>query len=106
MQLVALLETKSNKILRNVKTRWLSMLAPVVRIFTEYRPILVEFQQHAGVKKPKMIVVKCFSHMRNVAVLLSLACIMSMLKLANKLMKYAQQANVFICNYLVAIKKL
>jgi hypothetical protein len=53
-----------------------------------------------------MIAVKCFSHLRDVAVFLSLAYIMLILKLVNKLMKYAQQANVFICDYLVAIKKL
>jgi hypothetical protein len=82
------------------------MLAPAVRIFTKYRPLLVEFQQHAKVRKPKMIAMKRFSHLRDVAVLPNLSCIMPILKLANKLMKYAQQLDVFICNYLVAIKKL
>jgi hypothetical protein len=31
------------------------MMVPAVRIFTEYRPLLVEFQQHVEVMKPKMI---------------------------------------------------
>jgi hypothetical protein len=106
VQLATLLESKGNKILRKVKTLWLGMLALAVRIFTKYRPLLVEFQQHVEVRKPKMIDMKCFSHLRDVAVLLSLSCIMPMLKLANKLMKYAQQVDVFICDYLVAIKKL
>ena len=106
VQLAALLDSKGNKILRNVKTRWLSMLAPAVRILNEYRPLLVEFQKHTEVRKPKQIALKCFSHLRDVGVLLSLACVMPMLKLTNTLMKYAQQADVFICDYLVAVKKL
>jgi hypothetical protein len=65
-------------------------MLPALKIFTENKPLLVEFEQHAEVRKPKMIVVKCFSHLRDVVVLLSLACIMPMLKLTNKLMKYVQ----------------
>jgi hypothetical protein len=34
------LETKGNKILKNVKTRWMSMLDPLKKITAEYRPLL------------------------------------------------------------------
>ena len=90
VHLATLLESKSNKILQKVKMLWLGMLVLAVRIFTKYKPLLVEFQQHAKVRKPKMINVNCFSHLRDVAVLLSFSCIMPVLKLANKLIKYVQ----------------
>jgi hypothetical protein len=37
-----MLETKGNKILENVKTRWISMLNPVERLKVEYKTLLVK----------------------------------------------------------------
>ena len=53
-----------------LEDKGLNKLAPVVRIFIEYRPLLIEFQQHAKVRKPKMIAMKRFNHLRDVAFLL------------------------------------
>jgi hypothetical protein len=38
------METKGNKILKNVKTRWMSMLDPLKRIMVEYKPFLAIMQ--------------------------------------------------------------
>jgi hypothetical protein len=38
------METKGNKILKNVKTQWISMLDPLKRIIVEYKPFLVIMQ--------------------------------------------------------------
>jgi hypothetical protein len=38
------LETKGNKILKNVKTRWMSMLDPWKRIMAKYHPLLAMMQ--------------------------------------------------------------
>jgi hypothetical protein len=43
-RLAETLETKGNKIFKNVKTRWMSMLDPLKRIMTEYPPLLVVMQ--------------------------------------------------------------
>jgi hypothetical protein len=88
VKLAELLNSKGNKILRNIKTRWLSMLAPAVRIMNEYRPLLVKMSKDAGVKKPTALATKCFQHLTDIQVLLGLAAILPMLRLANKLMKY------------------
>jgi hypothetical protein len=39
-RLAQILKTKGNKIFKNVKTRWMSMLDPLKRIIVEYRPLL------------------------------------------------------------------
>jgi hypothetical protein len=43
-RLVQTLETKGNKILENVKTRWMSMLDPLNMIMAKYRLSLVVMQ--------------------------------------------------------------
>jgi hypothetical protein len=61
LKLVEVMETKGLKILRNIKTCWISMLARIVRVMNEYRTLLVKFQQDSSVRKPKKIAVKCFT---------------------------------------------
>jgi hypothetical protein len=41
-KLVELIGTKGNKLLKNVKTRWIFMLSPTKRVFVEYRPLIVK----------------------------------------------------------------
>ncbi len=43
-RLVQTLESKGNKILKNVKTRWMSMLDPWKRIMSKYHPMLAMMQ--------------------------------------------------------------
>jgi hypothetical protein len=43
-RLAQTLETKENKIFKNVKTRWMSMLDPLKRIMTKYCLLLVIMQ--------------------------------------------------------------
>jgi hypothetical protein len=43
-RLAQILEAKGNKILKNVKTKWMSMLDPLKRIMVEYRLLLVVMQ--------------------------------------------------------------
>jgi hypothetical protein len=81
LKLVEVMETKGLKILRNIKTRWISMLAPAVRVMNEYRMLLLKFQQDSSMGKPKKIVVKCFTNLVDVQTVIGLACIMPMLRL-------------------------
>jgi len=43
-RLAQTLETKGNKILKNVKTRWMSMLNPLKKIMAKYCPLLTVMQ--------------------------------------------------------------
>jgi hypothetical protein len=106
LKLVEVMETKGLKILRNIKTRWISMLAPAVRVMNEYRMLLLKFQQDSSMGKPKKIVVKCFTNLVDVQTVIGLACIMPMLRLTQSLMKYAQRNSIFVCDFLAGVKIL
>ena len=106
LKLAELMETKGLKILRNIKTRWISMLAPAVRVMNEYRTLLVKFQQDSSVRKPKKIAVKCFTNLVDVQTVIGLACMMPMLRLTQSFMKYAQRNNVFVCDFLARMNTL
>jgi hypothetical protein len=77
------------------------MLAPATRLMNEYKHVLAKLHQDATLKKPKKIAEKCYSGLRDVQIVLGLACLMP-----NSLMKYAQQTDVFVCDYLGAVKQL
>jgi hypothetical protein len=68
VKLVELLDSKGNKILRNIKTRWLSMMEPVVTIMNKYRPLLVKLSKEAEVRRPKQLATTCFQHIMDVQV--------------------------------------
>jgi hypothetical protein len=89
LKLVEVMETKGSKILKNIKTRWISMLALDVRVINEYKKLFVKFQQDSSLRKPKKIAMKCFTYLVDVQTVLRLACIMPMLRLTQSLMKYA-----------------
>ncbi len=40
-KLVKILDTKGNVIMKNMKTKWMSMLEPLKRIVVKYRSLLV-----------------------------------------------------------------
>jgi hypothetical protein len=82
------------------------MLVPTVRLMNEYKPLLVKMHLDANVRKPKELGVKCFSGLRDVQIIIGLASLMPMLQLANKLIKYSQGNEVFVCDYLAAVKQL
>ncbi len=41
-KLAEIMETQSNKVLKNVKTRWILMLEPTKRVMSEYRTLVVK----------------------------------------------------------------
>jgi hypothetical protein len=106
LKLAELMETKGLKILRNIKTRWISMLVPTVRVMNEYRTLLVKFHQDSNMRKLKKIAVKCFTNLVDVQIVIGLAYIMPMLRLTQSLMKYAQRNDVFVCDFLAGVKTL
>lgn len=46
-KLAALMQTKGNKIQRNIKTHWISMLSPAQRLINEYKTLIIKIAEDA-----------------------------------------------------------
>jgi hypothetical protein len=46
-KLAKIMETKGNKILRNTKTRWISMVNPIKHVLSEYHTFLMKMAMDA-----------------------------------------------------------
>ena len=51
VKLVELVETKGLKLLKNVKTRWISLIEPLRRIIQEYRVLLTNMKEDSDSKE-------------------------------------------------------
>lgn len=81
------------KVLRNVPTRWLSQLAPVMRVWEEMQGIVLCFFR---MPLPDMAGEHCFDQLTNVMVLSAVAALLPLLRCLNALVKVCQQADVFV----------
>jgi hypothetical protein len=82
------------------------MLAPVVRLMNEYKPLKAKLHVDATALKSKNIARKCYNGLTDIQIVVGLACILPMLWAASSLMKAAQCNDVFIFDYLAAVKTL
>jgi hypothetical protein len=100
-KLAEVVETEGLKILKHVQTRWISLLEPLKRISAEYKTLIVKFAQDApkesGAKKNLTLLL-------DVATLLALPCILPLLECIQSLIKFAQSRNVFISDFIAAVK--
>lgn len=101
VKLSEVIQIKGLKILKNIKTRWLSMLSPIVRVMNEYRMLLMKMEQDSATTNITKI---CIDHLTDVQIVVGLACLMPMLQSVHVLMQYAQKSDAFICDFLVAAK--
>jgi hypothetical protein len=62
--------------------------------------------EDATKKKPLKLVVTYNNHLTDIKIVVGMACLMPMLRGANKLMKLAQANDAYVCEYLIAVKKL
>ena len=106
-KLADLMETKGNKMLRNVETRWISIRSLAQKIMSEYKTLLVKmgvdmeaFAGHKGNATPT----ENFEMLADVEVLLSLACFIPMVNAVHCLIKLSQARDIFICDFMQAIK--
>jgi hypothetical protein len=77
-KLVEVMETKGLKILRNIKTRWISMLSPAIRAMNEYRTLLVKMLEDSKLKKEKVQAKNatiCLNHLTDIQIVLGLTSI-------------------------------
>jgi hypothetical protein len=101
VKLAEVMETKGLKILKNIKTQWISMLSLAIRVMNKYKTLLVKISQDVETMATAKT---CFSDFTDIRIVLGLACIMPMLCTVHSLMQYAQKNDVFICDFLAAIK--
>ncbi len=109
-KLVALMETKGNKMLRNVTTRWISMRSPAMRVLDEYKTLIMKMgldMTPSGEKqkqKVTSIAADNFDTLVDLEVLLSLSVIQPLLSCVHVLMKFSQARDVFICDFIASVK--
>jgi hypothetical protein len=100
VKLVESVQTKGLKILKNVKMQSFSILSSTMRIMNEYQTLFVKMQQDSSTST---IVKTNFDHLPNVQILLGLACFLPMLWSVHSFMQFAQNFDVFVCDYFVSI---
>jgi len=96
-----LMATKGNKIIWNVKTRWISMLSPTKRVMVEYKTLLMKITLDNPTNQQAML---NYEHLCDIHILLGLACILPLLESVHALIKFAQSKDVFVCDLVVPIK--
>ena len=110
-KLVDVVETGGLKLLRNVKTQWISVLEPLKRIMLEYKTLIVKMAEDTVVKNPNVKEKEVSAKARNnldllcdVGTLLALLCLTPLLESVESLIKFAQSPNVFVSDYVAAVK--
>jgi hypothetical protein len=99
VRLAEKLDTSGNKILQNVKPRWISMLGPMVRILEEYKTLVANMDECDTELGKKNLALLC-----DFESLLSLPAMIPLLDCVNDLIKFAQSRSVFICDFVTAVK--
>jgi hypothetical protein len=77
------------------------MLAPLKRVGKKYKTLIIKMAANNGfVEATKTYLV----NLCDVGTILGLPCILLMLEFVNAFMKFAQARDVFVCDYILAIK--
>jgi len=100
-KLVNLFNMKGNKILRNVKTHYISMFFPSKIIYSKYQPLIMKMH----VESPKNDTTsKNLSVLYDMEFLLGLPCLLSLFECVHKLIKIVEGQDDFVCDLVEAIK--
>jgi hypothetical protein len=86
-KLTKVMETKRNKILINVRIRWINMLSRVKRVMAKYRTLLIKM---AFDMPNKVKVITNLDHLVDVEVILGLSCDFPLLEAMHKIIKFSQ----------------
>ena len=102
-KLVELHESKSKKILENIKMIWISMLNPLKRVFSEYRTLLVNMYSDYLVK-PTILAAKInYELMTDIKCLLTLIAVLPLLEAVKTLVVFVQFPSVYVCDFTRAL---
>jgi hypothetical protein len=78
------------------------MMSHAIRVMNKYRTLVVkmmEDQDNVDTAKTS------FHHLIDVQIVISLSCLVPMLKCLHSLMQLGQKRDIFICDYLSALKR-
>jgi hypothetical protein len=81
-------------------------VSPSLRLMNEYKTLLVKLHVDATIWKPKNIARKCYNGLMDVQIVAGLACKLPILRVVSSLMKADQSIDVFVSDYLAAVKTL
>lgn len=98
--LIACLEFKGNKILRNAKTHWYSMFGHAKWVLEEYKPLVAKMEVDASEESTTKNNHSMLLDWQN---MLTLLCLMSMVHLVNSLIKFAYSPTYSIVNCIRAL---
>ena len=93
--------------LRNIETCWISMKSPTKRVISEYTTLMVKmgFDMTLGLGQRSNAGARDnFDYFVDIEVLLSLACFIPLVDAVHYLIKLSQAQNIFICDFMQAIK--
>ena len=105
--LAGLMETKGNKMLRNIETCWIFMRSPPKKIISEYTMLMVKMGTNMtpGLKqRSNARPGDNFDYLVDIEVLMSLVCFIPLLDVVHYLIKLSQALDIFIFYFMQAIK--
>ena len=100
VKLATVMNKSHDKILRQVKTRWISMLKPAKRVLAQYDTLLYKMHLDAPTVKAAGPNLQMLSDVETV---LALTCLMPLLETLNGVIKFSQGRNIFMCDFVGAI---
>lgn len=95
------MKAKGNKISQNVRTRWINMLNLTKWVLSMHMSLVAKTIEDNSFFMDAQV---NFKLLCDVDLLISLSCLMPMLKIVHGLIKFAQKKDVFVCDYVIAIK--
>ena len=98
-KLVEIMETKGLKILKHCKTRWVGMLAPLKRVLSEWRLLIVKMALDSPRHPPSRAL---YDLLADVDSLLAMAY---MFEAVQSLNKFGQSHDVALCNFVTTVKQ-
>jgi hypothetical protein len=100
-KLAKLLKLKAFKILKNVKTQWISMLSPTKQNFTKYKSMVVNMFEDQGTNTVANANLDMLCDVEN---FLGLAYIILLLECVQNLSKFGHTQDVLICDFVSVVK--
>jgi hypothetical protein len=101
VKLSKLMDIKGNKIFKNIKMCWISMLSPTKWKFAEYKTLFTRMVRDTHMKflQPKLTLV-CYV----MSILFNLAWLMPLLRSIHQFIKFLQKRDIYLYEYIRAIK--
>ena len=101
------MESKINKMLRNVQNHWISIRTPAKSVSSKYKTLMVKMDANMTLATSHKVPARAkenFDLLANVEVLLSLTCFIPLLDAIYNLMKLSQDKDIFIYDYMQPMK--